>query len=69
MRWSGKLGSGVADQIVRGAPEYCEVKIICEGKEMSELTTADQSSSSSPSSPLHQHNTGNDSAGCGCFKI
>lgn len=67
MRWSGKLGSGVADQIVRGAPEYCEVKIICEGKEMS---TADQSSSSSsPSSPLHQHSTGNDSAGCGCFKI
>ncbi|RVW33657.1 hypothetical protein CK203_092969 [Vitis vinifera] len=30
-----RRGSGIADQLVQNAPEYCDVKIICEGKEVS----------------------------------
>ncbi|KAL0353331.1 UNVERIFIED_CONTAM: hypothetical protein Sangu_0914400 [Sesamum angustifolium] len=36
--------SGVADHILQNAPQFCDVKIICEGKEISELP--------SPSTPL-----------------
>lgn len=39
-----KRGSGIADQIVEDAPQYCEVKIICNGKEANDRTI----SSSSP---------------------
>ncbi|PON90316.1 Rossmann-like alpha/beta/alpha sandwich fold containing protein [Trema orientale] len=42
---SGK-GTGFADQILKSAPETCEVKIICEGTEV----IMDQMSESSPSS-------------------
>ncbi|KAK4434766.1 hypothetical protein Salat_0639500 [Sesamum alatum] len=42
-----RKGNGVADQIVQNAPEFCEVKIICEGKEMSELMMMMESRSSS----------------------
>lgn len=40
-------GNGVIDQILHNAPEFCDVKIICEGKEMAELMVE-----SSPSSPF-----------------
>ncbi|GER37528.1 U-box domain-containing protein kinase family protein [Striga asiatica] len=76
-----RKGNGVADQIRQGAPEYCEVKIICEGKEITELETGSTSSSTSPSprstrgsisSPKFgrgQEKTELDSASCGCFKM
>ncbi|KAK6133174.1 hypothetical protein DH2020_033064 [Rehmannia glutinosa] len=74
---SRKLGNGVADQIVQGAPEFCEVKIICEGKEISEMMMESPSLSSShrstadstPKFVQEQEQTGIDSAACGCFKI
>ncbi|KAK6154584.1 hypothetical protein DH2020_008832 [Rehmannia glutinosa] len=74
---SRKLGNGVADQIVQGAPEFCEVKIICEGKEISEMMMESPSVSSShrstadstPKFVQEQEQTGIDSAACGCFKI
>ncbi|KAL3655519.1 hypothetical protein CASFOL_001305 [Castilleja foliolosa] len=44
-----RKGNGVVDQIVQSAPEFCEVKIICEGKEMSELMMMDKTPSPSPS--------------------
>lgn len=39
-------GLGVVDEIVKGAPEFCQVRIICEGKEVIHLFT------DSPSSPF-----------------
>lgn len=67
---------GVAEQILQNAPEFCEVKIICEGKEMSELPLDSPSSSSllSPRSSHHHppklaHNQPHHSSSCGCFNI
>ncbi|XP_073059991.1 U-box domain-containing protein 33-like [Primulina eburnea] len=74
---SGK-GNGVIDQILNNAPEFCDVKIICERKEMAELMVESSPSSPSPSprsidaSPKlaqDQQKTENDLFGCGCFKI
>ncbi|XP_075499517.1 uncharacterized protein LOC142537946 isoform X1 [Primulina tabacum] len=74
---SGK-GNGVIDQILNNAPEFCDVKIICERKEMTELIEELSPSSPSPSprwidaSPKlaqDQQKTENDLFGCGCFKI
>ncbi|KAL0321038.1 UNVERIFIED_CONTAM: hypothetical protein Sradi_5365300 [Sesamum radiatum] len=74
---SSKKGNGVADEIVQNAPEFCEVKIICEGKEMSEMMVDSRSSSSSSSSLSHQTAPGlaqdqehvDESYSCGCFSL
>ncbi|KAJ0082865.1 hypothetical protein Patl1_09610 [Pistacia atlantica] len=29
-----RKGNGIADQILQSAPEACEIKIVCEGKEV-----------------------------------
>ncbi|KAL0300909.1 UNVERIFIED_CONTAM: hypothetical protein Sradi_6367700 [Sesamum radiatum] len=52
---SSRKGKGVADEIVQNAPEFCEVKIICEGKEMSEVMVESRSSSSSLSPRITHH--------------
>lgn len=74
-------GSGIANEILQKAPEFCEVKVVCEGKETSQL-----GGSPSPlSSPRYQddsfkdnndHNSSiaeaeqqrNNSISCMCFK-
>ncbi|XP_057795155.1 U-box domain-containing protein 33-like [Salvia miltiorrhiza] len=78
-RMRSKKGNGAADQIVQKAPEFCEVKIICEGKEISEVATMETPSPSPSSSPRPAHSapnfsqnnehTTNGSIACGCFKI
>ncbi|KAI3456594.1 hypothetical protein Pfo_013257 [Paulownia fortunei] len=74
-RMRSRRGNGVTDQILQNASESCEVKIICEGKEMSELPFDSPSPSPSPRATdrapkfaQHQEAT-NDSFACGCFKI
>ncbi|XP_075482270.1 U-box domain-containing protein 33-like isoform X1 [Primulina tabacum] len=70
-------GNGVIDQILHNTPEFCDVKIICEGKEMAELMESSPlSPSPSPRSidatakPVQdQRKTENDLFGCGCFKV
>lgn len=73
-----KKGNGAAEQIAQDAPEFCEVKIICEGKELSEMEFPSPSPSPSPSPRAthptprfaqNQQQTTNDSFACGCFKI
>ncbi|KAL1566905.1 U-box domain-containing protein 33-like [Salvia divinorum] len=80
-RMKSRKGNGAADQIVHKAPEYCEVKIICEGKEVSDLSITESPSPSPSHSPSprpthstptfaqNKQQTANDSAACGCFKI
>ncbi|CAN4111861.1 unnamed protein product [Withania somnifera] len=72
-----KKGSGTADQLLLNAPEFCEVKIICEGREMAELqmfespspqATTDNSPKPIPSHTQDQNQAQNGSFGCGCFK-
>ncbi|KAK1575109.1 hypothetical protein Q3G72_002711 [Acer saccharum] len=58
-------GSGIADQILHNAPETCEVKIVCEGKEVIDQMT--ESPSQSPKSSLEE-NQSIDSFACLCFK-
>ncbi|GAA0175297.1 hypothetical protein LIER_41893 [Lithospermum erythrorhizon] len=72
---SRRIGN-TAGQILRGAPEYCEVKIICEGKEMGDLIAESPRASNAHSTPsssidqdLGQKNTDNNNSLCGsCFK-
>ncbi|KAI3745331.1 hypothetical protein L1987_58442 [Smallanthus sonchifolius] len=45
---SKKGGGGTLDQILHNAPQFCEVKVICEGKEVS---LQDQSTNEPPVSP------------------
>ncbi|KAL0398906.1 UNVERIFIED_CONTAM: hypothetical protein Sradi_2233900 [Sesamum radiatum] len=68
--------SGVADHILQNAPEFCHVKIICEGKEISELplTLDSPSPSLSPRAAdrlpkFAQHQSPNDASSCRCFKL
>ncbi|XP_047974515.1 U-box domain-containing protein 33-like [Salvia hispanica] len=78
-RMKSRKGNGAADQIVHKAPGFCEVKIICEGKEVSDLSMTESPSPSPSPSPRPTHSTpsfaqnkqqtANDSAACGCFKI
>lgn len=72
-----KKGSGTADQILLNAPEFCEVKIICEGKEMVELqmfeSPSPQATTGNSPKPIQSHtqdqnHAQNGSFGCGCFK-
>lgn len=48
-RLRSRRGNGVTDQIVQNAPEYCKVKIVCQGKEMSQFASESPSASPSPS--------------------
>ncbi|XP_004229743.1 U-box domain-containing protein 35 [Solanum lycopersicum] len=72
-----RKGSGTADQILLNAPEFCEVKIICEGKEMVELqmfeSPSPKSTTGNSPKPIQSHTEDqnqvqNGSFGCGCFK-
>lgn len=79
-RMRARKGSGSAELIVwRDAPEFCEVKIICQGKEMVDLMAESPSpsprptqddSSASPHHFSHSHHqpaVSTDSFTC-CFK-
>ncbi|KAG8076074.1 hypothetical protein GUJ93_ZPchr0006g44385 [Zizania palustris] len=44
-----KRGSTVGGHVLKSAPLYCEVKIVCDGKEVTTLTTADPTPPVSPS--------------------
>lgn len=69
-----RRGSGIADQLVQNAPEYCDVKIICEGKEVSieQMNGVPSPRSTSYDSPKPKQNgveeQYKDSFSCACFK-
>ncbi|KAL2495507.1 Adenine nucleotide alpha hydrolase-like superfamily protein [Forsythia ovata] len=70
-----KKPSGGADEILQDAPEYCEVKIICGGNEITDLASESLSPSPSPRAadrspkPVQeQEQINNDSFACGCFR-
>ncbi|KAL3521803.1 hypothetical protein ACH5RR_014637 [Cinchona calisaya] len=78
-----RRASGMIGQILKDAPEFCEVKIICEGKEILDLLTDSPSPSpraySLSPQPIQQrqqqqddyqedHHVTSDSFTCGCFK-
>lgn len=50
-----KKGNTIAGQIQKNAPLYCEVKIVCDGKEVTATTTADPTPPFSPS-PVSNNN-------------
>uniref|UniRef100_A0A2P2JZM0 U-box domain-containing protein 35-like n=1 Tax=Rhizophora mucronata TaxID=61149 RepID=A0A2P2JZM0_RHIMU len=60
-----RKGNGVADQVLQNAPDYCEIKIICDGKE-----ALDQMSGLADDKPTQQlqEQPINDSFACMCFK-
>ncbi|XP_060218987.1 uncharacterized protein LOC132645800 isoform X2 [Lycium barbarum] len=72
-----RKGCGTADQILLNAPEFCEVKIICEGKEMVELqmfeSPSPKANTADSPKPIQSHThdqnqAQNESFVCGCFK-
>ncbi|KAK4373657.1 hypothetical protein RND71_009041 [Anisodus tanguticus] len=73
-----RKGNRTADEILQNAPEFCEVKIICEGNEVVELQMFESPSlrySSGSSKSIEGHiqsmnqNVQNESIGCGgCFR-
>lgn len=78
----GGGGGGTLEQIVHNSPQFCEVKVICEGKQVSlqdQLTSEPPSpSSTAPSSrhtnintlkppPTQDHTNG--FVNCSCFKL
>ncbi|KAA8519233.1 hypothetical protein F0562_013489 [Nyssa sinensis] len=66
-----RRGSEIADQIVQNAPEFCEVKLVCEGKEVVDLNLiTDSSSPLAPATPkpITDKDQSNDSFTCACFK-
>ncbi|KAL4585334.1 hypothetical protein LXL04_009952 [Taraxacum kok-saghyz] len=81
---SKKGGGGTVDQILHNAPEFCDVKIICEGKEVSlqdKLSSEPPSPSSSTAPSPHdtnlntlklvqvKQNDPNSFVNCSCFKL
>lgn len=72
-----RRGNGTTDQILQNAPEFCEVKIICEGKEVVELQMFESPSlrnSNGSATSIEGHiqiqnqEVKNESIGCGgCF--
>lgn len=81
---SKKGGGGTLDQILHNAPQFCDVKIICEGKEVSlqdKSSTEPPSPSSTASSPRGDTNVKtlkpvqvqegdtNGFVKCSCFKL
>ncbi|KAF2306081.1 hypothetical protein GH714_011327 [Hevea brasiliensis] len=74
-----RKGSGIVDQILANASEFCEIKIICEGKEVADnqtMITGSPSASPRPTGDANastlqlqdQPNANNDSFSCMCFK-
>ncbi|KAJ9186185.1 hypothetical protein P3X46_005717 [Hevea brasiliensis] len=74
-----RKGSGIVDQILANASEFCEIKIICDGKEVADnqtMITGSPSASPRPTGDANastlqlqdQPNTNNDSFSCMCFK-
>ncbi|XP_008440971.2 U-box domain-containing protein 35 [Cucumis melo] len=70
-------GSGIANEILQKAPEYCEVKVVCEGKEMNQLgrlpsplsSPRYQDDSFHPNSSITEvEQQRNNSISCMCFK-
>ncbi|CAD6336883.1 unnamed protein product [Miscanthus lutarioriparius] len=53
-----KRGTTIAGQVQKSAPLYCEVKIICDGKEVTTETTADPTPPLSPS-PVNNNSRSN----------
>lgn len=74
---SKKGGGGTLDQIIHSAPEFCEVKIICEGKEVSLQDTDSPTPSLAAQSPRDSNVSGlkpmpndtNSFVNCSCFKL
>lgn len=77
---SKKGGGGTLDQILHNAPEFCEVKVICEGKEVSlqdQLATESPTPSLTAQSPRDTNvnglkpmpNNTNSFVKCSCFKL
>ncbi|XP_076932641.1 U-box domain-containing protein 35-like [Bidens hawaiensis] len=74
---SKRGGGGTLDQIIHNAPECCEVKVICDGKEVSlqDHLTNEPASPHSPApsprettlEPMQDHTNG--FVKCGCFKL
>lgn len=72
-----RRASGTIDQILKNAPEFCELKIICEGKEALDLSSDSLSPSpraynlSPQPESIHdiQDHVTSDSFRCGCFKL
>ncbi|KAK4764591.1 hypothetical protein SAY86_025681 [Trapa natans] len=78
-----RRGTGVADQLLQNVPEGCDLKIICEGNEVTvdpPPSTNDQSpqspatpsplngSSRDRSTPVHEGNGSSSSISCMCFR-
>ncbi|KAL4380636.1 hypothetical protein HN51_003959 [Arachis hypogaea] len=70
-----RKGNGIADQVLQSAPEMCKVRIVCEGKEISENITGSGLGSGSPSpsphatSMPHKEPLKKDSVSCTCFNF
>ena len=69
-----RRGNGIADRVLQNAPEFCDVKIICDGKEVvidrmigSPLALADNASEKS-FKLQDECNANDDSFACMCFK-
>ncbi|XP_052182448.1 U-box domain-containing protein 36 isoform X2 [Diospyros lotus] len=78
LRLRSKKGSGgIADEVVQNAPDFCEVKLICQGKELDldfvnrspspRLTNNYVHTPNSPPAPP-QSNGDDDYFGCKCFR-
>ena len=70
-----KRGNGIADQVLQNAPEFCDVKIICDGKEVvidqmtgSPLSLADNASEKPFKLQDECNANDDDSFACMCFK-
>lgn len=68
-----RKGSGIADQILQNAPEFCEIKIICDGKEvmidrMVGFPTPCGDDDDNAKSMRLQDQSNNDLFACMCFK-
>ncbi|CAK9156793.1 unnamed protein product [Ilex paraguariensis] len=67
-----RRGSGIADQILQNAPAYCEVNIICEGKEavdqLIESPSPRGGNDTDSPKPTQEPDQITDSFSCNCFK-
>uniref|UniRef100_A0A5B7AZL0 U-box domain-containing protein 35 n=1 Tax=Davidia involucrata TaxID=16924 RepID=A0A5B7AZL0_DAVIN len=67
-----RRGSEIFDQIIQNAPEFCDVKMVCEGKEVVDLMTelsSPRGNDDSPKPTLPEKDQSNDSFTCACFKL
>lgn len=64
-----RKGNGIADQVLQNAPESCEVRVICEGKEVNEEITRVIVNDTSMSQKKDHQNDGVSSLSCVCFNF